>query len=55
MTSSTNDVDLFFNNAGGIRIDWCDKEDPANPGKYIWSGRGGRLPEVGLWTMTRCC
>ncbi|MCK7520513.1 MAG: hypothetical protein MZV64_23880 [Ignavibacteriales bacterium] len=19
-----NDVDMFFNNAGGIRIDWCD-------------------------------
>ena len=21
-----NDVDLFFNNAGGIRTDWCDKD-----------------------------
>ena len=28
----TNDVDMFFNNPGGIRVDWCDKEDPANPG-----------------------
>lgn len=22
-TEATNDVDLFFNNAGGIRTDWC--------------------------------
>ena len=20
---STNDIDMFFNNAGGIRTDWC--------------------------------
>ena len=26
-TEPTNDVDMFFNNAGGIRIDWCDKWD----------------------------
>jgi 5'-nucleotidase/UDP-sugar diphosphatase len=31
-----NDVDLFLNNAGGIRTDWCDAPDPANPGSYIW-------------------
>jgi 5'-nucleotidase / UDP-sugar diphosphatase len=38
-----NDVDMFFNNAGGIRIDWCDKEDPLNPGNYIWSSERSRL------------
>ncbi|MFZ2098466.1 MAG: 5'-nucleotidase C-terminal domain-containing protein [Anaerolineales bacterium] len=43
-----NDVDLFFNNAGGIRIDWCDKEDPANPGEYIWSSDPIDCSE-GLW------
>ena len=32
-----NDIDIFFNNAGGIRTDWCSKEDPLNPGTYIWS------------------
>jgi 2',3'-cyclic-nucleotide 2'-phosphodiesterase (5'-nucleotidase family) len=46
---ATNDVDLFFNNAGGIRIDWCDKEDPANPGQYIWSSDPLDCSE-GLWT-----
>ncbi|HRF50217.1 MAG TPA: 5'-nucleotidase C-terminal domain-containing protein [Anaerolineales bacterium] len=35
--TATNDVDMFFNNPGGIRIDWCQKEDPANPGETIWS------------------
>ncbi len=44
-----NDVDVFFNNAGGIRIDWCDKEDPANPGTYIWSSTAADCSE-GLWT-----
>ncbi len=34
---AANDVDMVFNNPGGIRTDWCDKEDPANPGTYIWS------------------
>ncbi len=33
----TNDVDLFFNNAGGIRTDLCAIPDPANPGGYKWS------------------
>lgn len=44
----SNDVDLFMNNAGGIRIDWCDKEDPLNPGQYIWSSSAGDCSE-GLW------
>ncbi len=45
-----NDVDMFFNNAGGIRIDWCDKEDPANPGTYIWSSAAADCQAEGLWT-----
>lgn len=43
-----NDIDMFFNNAGGIRIDWCDKEDPENPGTYIWSSTAADCSE-GLW------
>ncbi|MCL4561549.1 MAG: 5'-nucleotidase C-terminal domain-containing protein [Chloroflexi bacterium] len=35
--TTTNDIDMFFNNAGGIRTDWCSIEDPLNPGTYIWS------------------
>jgi 2',3'-cyclic-nucleotide 2'-phosphodiesterase (5'-nucleotidase family) len=45
-----NDVDMFFNNAGGIRIDWCDKEDPANPGTYIWSSTAADCQKSGVWT-----
>jgi 2',3'-cyclic-nucleotide 2'-phosphodiesterase (5'-nucleotidase family) len=44
-----NDVDLFLNNAGGIRADWCDAPDPDHPGQYIWSG----LPadcQPGVWS-----
>ena len=37
-----NDVDMFFNNAGGIRTDWCDKET-RQPGTYVWSSTGCRL------------
>ncbi|MEW6059163.1 MAG: 5'-nucleotidase C-terminal domain-containing protein [Actinomycetota bacterium] len=33
----TNDVDIFFNNAGGIRTDWCAAPDPSDPEKLIWS------------------
>lgn len=36
-TNSTNDIDLFFNNAGGIRTSWCAKEKPAGSGTYEWS------------------
>ncbi|OGO29347.1 MAG: hypothetical protein A2136_02015 [Chloroflexi bacterium RBG_16_54_11] len=43
-----NDVDLFFNNAGGIRIDWCDKEDPAGSGNWVWSSSAADCSE-GLW------
>ena len=40
---------MFFNNAGGIRIDWCDKEDPANPGTYIWSSTAADCQPEGTW------
>ncbi|HEX9017292.1 MAG TPA: 5'-nucleotidase C-terminal domain-containing protein [Chloroflexota bacterium] len=33
----SNDIDVFFNNAGGIRTDWCAVPDPANPGQLKWS------------------
>ncbi len=49
-TDPTNDVDMFFNNAGGIRIDWCDKEDLANPGTYIWTSTPADCQAEGLWT-----
>ena len=45
----TNDVDLFLNNAGGIRTDWCDAPDPANPGKFIWSSNASDCQD-GLWS-----
>ncbi len=44
----TNDVDMFFNNAGGIRIDWCEKEDPLAPGTYIWSSTAADC-NAGIW------
>ena len=44
-----NDVDFVFNNPGGIRVDWCDKEDPANPGTYIWSSTASDC-QPGVWT-----
>jgi len=44
-----NDVDFVFNNPGGIRIDWCDKEDPLNPGSYIWSTTTSDCSS-GVWT-----
>ena len=43
-----NDVDVFFNNPGGIRIDWCDKEDPPSSGTYVWSSDAGDC-EPGVW------
>jgi 5'-nucleotidase / UDP-sugar diphosphatase len=45
-----NDVDMFFNNPGGLRIDWCDKEDPANPGTYIWTSTAADCQAQGTWT-----
>ncbi len=46
---ATNDVDLFLNNAGGIRTDWCDAPDPANPGQYIWSSAPADC-SPGVWS-----
>ena len=46
-----NDIDLFFNNAGGIRTDWCRKPDPANPGQYIWSSTTSDC-HTGVYTDT---
>ncbi len=34
---TSNDIDMFFNNAGGIRTNLCSIPDPENPGKYKWS------------------
>ena len=44
-----NDIDLFLNNAGGIRADWCDAPDPANPGSYIWTGDPLLCQASGIW------
>ncbi|MFZ5879643.1 MAG: S-layer homology domain-containing protein [Chloroflexota bacterium] len=45
----TNDIDMFFNNAGGIRTDWCEKEDlPDHPGEYIWSTSAADC-NTGVW------
>ena len=41
---------MFFNNPGGIRVDWCDKEDPANPGTYIWSSTAADCTGPGIWS-----
>ena len=43
-----NDIDMFFNNAGGIRTDWCAKADPANPGSYVWSSTAADCT-TGVW------
>ncbi len=45
-----NDVDMFFNNAGGIRIDWCDKEDPVDSGNWVWTSTATDCQTDGLWT-----
>ena len=45
----TNDVDMFFNNAGGIRIDWCDKADPVDPAAYIWTSTAADCSSEGIW------
>jgi 2',3'-cyclic-nucleotide 2'-phosphodiesterase (5'-nucleotidase family) len=46
----TNDVDMFFNNPGGIRTDWCDKEEPIGSGTYIWTSTAAECQATGLWT-----
>jgi 2',3'-cyclic-nucleotide 2'-phosphodiesterase (5'-nucleotidase family) len=47
--TAANDVDLFFNNAGGIRTDWCDAPDPTNPGQFIWSNDAANC-QPGAWS-----
>ena len=47
-TDPLNDVDMFFNNAGGIRIDWCDKWDDVEE-EWVWSSSAADCEE-GLWT-----
>lgn len=44
-----NDVEIFFNNSGGIRSDWCDKEEPAGSGNYIWSSAAADC-QPGVWS-----
>ena len=46
-----NDIDLFFNNAGGIRTDWCRIPDTAHPGQYIWSSNAADC-HTGVYTDT---
>ena len=48
-TEALNDVDMFFNNAGGLRTDWCDAEDPPDSGIYRWSGAVADC-NPGVWT-----
>ena len=48
--TTTNDVDMFFNNPGGIRIDWCDKEDPPGSGTYVWTSAAADCQAAGLWS-----
>ncbi|MBS1195659.1 MAG: 5-Nucleotidase domain protein, partial [Actinobacteria bacterium] len=40
-----NDVDLFLNNPGGIRTDWCDVE--TSPGVWGWATSGCTME--GIW------
>jgi 2',3'-cyclic-nucleotide 2'-phosphodiesterase (5'-nucleotidase family) len=45
-----NDVDMFFNNPGGIRTDLCAKADPNNPGSYVWSTNAADCTVSGVWS-----
>ncbi len=46
--TADNDIDLFLNNAGGIRTDWCDKPG-TNPGEFVWSSDASDCGP-GLWS-----
>ena len=46
--TKANDVSLFFNNAGGIRTDWCAKADGS--GGYAWSSTAADCTSSGVWT-----
>ncbi len=48
-STKANDVDMFFNNPGGIRTDWCAKADSTAPGGYSWSSDPADCTS-GTWT-----
>ena len=48
-TEPSNDVDIFFNNPGGIRTDWCAKESPPGSGTYVWSSTASDCSTSGVW------
>ena len=45
--TTANDVDLFLNNPGGIRTDWCDKPG-ATAGTFEWSSDPADC-QPGVW------
>lgn len=47
--NAANDVDMFFNNAGGVRTSWCAKENPPGSGTYVWSSTTTDC-HTGVWT-----
>ena len=48
-STKANDVDMFFNNPGGIRTDWCAKADPKAAGGWTWSSDAADCTS-GTWT-----
>ena len=48
-STKANDVDVFFNNAGGIRTDWCAKADSSAAGGWAWSSDPADC-HSGTWT-----
>ncbi len=48
--TKANDIDLFMNNAGGIRTDWCAKADSTAPGGYTWSSTASDCAKSGVWS-----
>ncbi len=47
--TKSNDVDMFFNNPGGIRTDWCAKADSTAAGGWAWSSDAADCTS-GTWT-----
>ena len=48
-STKSNDIDMFFNNSGGIRTDWCAKADSAATGGWTWSSDPADC-KSGTWT-----
>lgn len=48
-STPANDVDMFFNNSGGIRWDWCALESPPGSKNYVWSSNVSDC-HTGVWT-----